>query len=548
VGRITTRSGELRVIERPFLVQSIGGIVNVGGTMVAHWATEVIEAIEREVAAGGGPRGAAELLAGLRSAGDAPLAQALAEGRLAGAPPGGVAVDGPHADVVRAALGPGLRLVWGAAEDRPAVLAAAVEALVARGRRVLLVAPTEATVPSGIGTDVGPAPGSGEVGEALTVVTAQLRELDAEAAQLAELRAELAGFDESAYRAAAARVAGDGDLDELAARLTDAEVAANAVRRAAVAAATDLQEALAASVALNPLRDALEHTRTALAGIAAVDQRHRDLQVEYAGLAGQEAPSGWGARSRHRHAVDAADAELRRFADAATAGRRRWLDLQLQAREVIGDRSQDDVDAADRRVAEAEAAVAAADEEYRRSRDLLAELRAALAAAQERGRPSEADRELVADADARGLPARQAQLAELESRRERSAERRRTVAAEQRRLAQRAEVLRANAEVRAVRGARVVATTLAKARSNPVLARAAFDVVLVDGADTAPLAEVLLALCRATTTAVLFGGTAGGGFAHLGITSPADAAAHDGGVVLVAVPEQRPAEPVPAPS
>jgi hypothetical protein len=51
----------------------------------------------------------------------------------------------------------------------------------------------------------------------------------------------------------------------------------------------------------------------------------------------------------------------------------------------------------------------------------------------------------------------------------------------------------------------VVATTLARSRVHRAIATTTFDVVLVDEAGAAALAEVLLALCRAKTTAVLFG-------------------------------------------
>jgi hypothetical protein len=77
---------------------------------------------------------------------------------------------------------------------------------------------------------------------------------------------------------------------------------------------------------------------------------------------------------------------------------------------------------------------------------------------------------------------------------------------------------------------------------------AEFDVVIVVGAGSAVLAEVLLVLCRATTTAVLIGDAPQAGaatcFTHLGITSVAEAEARDGCTVLgdpadVGIPEQR---------
>ena len=216
---------------------------------------------------------------------------------------------------------------------------------------------------------------------------------------------------------------------------------------------------------------------------------------------------------------------------------------------------------ADLRVAKAEEALAAADREYRASRDALAGLRRAIDEAEALGRLTEEDRNLVADADARGLPDRHAQLQELLDRQSNADELRGSLETEHRGLVDRARSMRADAEAEIVREARVVATTLARSRLHSALAGATFDVVLVDEAGDAALAEVLLALCRATTTAVLFGDFRRPGpvlgdavqddpspavrrwvratcFSHVGIESPADVG--DGCVALTH--QVRPAE------
>jgi hypothetical protein len=561
--------------------------------MATDWAKDVIAGVERWAAVGGA-QAVDTLLDGLRAAGPAPLAQALAERRPAGRSKSDAAADGllgAQAEAFRACLAPGVRLVWAPqGSDTATVLAHAVQALVDQGKRVLLVSPANVAVEEAlrevvrrmtpqagvvvrVGQEVAADPGvrlerlvaraCREADEERAAVAAELREIEEIDAEVGRLRVELGDFDEPAHRAAAARVTAECALDELRPRLQEAEAAADVARRAAVAAATGLRAALDARAALDPLREALEHERRAVDGLAALEQRQRALREGRAALAAQEPSRGWAARRRHRRQVDAADAELRRFTAAAAAGRRRWLDVQLQARAVIGERGRSDVDEADLRAADAARALAAADEEYRRARELLIELRGAIDEAEAEGRPTDDDRRLVADAEARGLPARHARLRALA----RVTAGREAIEGRYRELDDRARAMRADAEARIVGEARVVAATLVRSRVHPALARAAFDVVLVDGAGVAALAEVLLVLCRATTTAVLFGDARlgpmvpddpspayrrwvrGTCFSHLGIESAADAATRAGCVVLtdpllrIGIPEQRRSSP-----
>jgi hypothetical protein len=503
------------------------------------------------------------LLDGLRAAGEAPLAQALAEKRPAGKPTAAataVGLDEEQVGALRACLSPGLRLVWAPpGTGKTQVLARAIEALVHEGKRVLLVSTVDEALDA-VTEQMSAEPGevvriglgplaaevSPEVDEERVAVAAELRTIEALAPEAERLRADLAGFDEPAYRVAVARIAAGRALDELRPRLRDAESAADVARRGVVAAATELREALDAQAALAPVRDALEHHRLAVEGLAALAQRQRSLEEERDTLAAQE-PPGLRARRQHRHLVEAAEAELRRFTGAAAAGRRRWLDVRLQARDVIGEHTQSEIDDADQRAANAEDLVAAAHEGYREARELLLRIRGEVDAAEARGEPSEDDRRLVADSEAQGLPGLHARLQELVGRLNGAA----ALDARYRELVDRARELRADAEARLVGEARVVATTLTRSRVHPALADAAFDVVLVDEAGAAPLAEVLLALCRATTTAVVFGDFLQFGpavpddpdagfqrwvratcFSHLGIEAAADAEADAGCVVL----------------
>ncbi|MHA6627877.1 AAA domain-containing protein [Pseudonocardia sichuanensis] len=521
---------------------------------------------------------------GLRAAGPAALAEALAQRRLAGAPTSRAAADGlpeEQVEAFRACLGPGVRLVWAPpGTGATQVLARAVEALAGEGKRVLLVATADTAVDdvlhaavrrmapaAGTAVRVGPparreigvdvqlerlaAPASREVDEERASVAAALRQVEEVDEEVERLRAELGEHDEQAYRAAVARIDAERVLDELGPRLEEAQDAAETARRAAVTAATALREALAARAELDPVRDALEDERRAQAALDVIAQRQEALRRHRAELFAEDRASRWRARRQHRREVDAAIAELQRYNAAAAEGRRRWLDLQLHARAVIGERSRADVDAVDRRSAAAEVAMAAADEGYRRARDALAALRAAHSEAEAIGPPTAADWSLVVGSESRGLPGKHARLQELLTGQDDADALRDALSARHRELVEQARGLRAVAVARIVGEASVVATTLARSRIHPALTGASFDAVLVHGAGSAALAEVLLVLRRATTTAVLVGDflecgpeQAGGAgpelqpwtgatcFAHVGIATPADAVAEPGCVAL----------------
>jgi hypothetical protein len=416
------------------------------------------------------------------------------------------------------------------------VLARAIEELVRTGKRVLLVSTANVAVDNalhavlprlprrpGVAIRVGPAhlkeiaadpnvqlerlaaTASRAVDQERLRVAARLREMDGLDAEVNGLQAELVDYDDQAYRAAAGRVAAEREVEALGPRLRDAEAAAGVADAANAAARAALHEAKAAHARLDLARRALAQHRKAADELARLDQEQRTNQLERDAVDLEPPPAGVLARRRHRRQRDRVAAEYDRFVAEAAGRRRGLLALQVEARTIIGTVTSAELDAADVRLAVAQAATAAADEELRRAQRELKGLRTAVRDARSHGTPTEGDRRLVTRCLQHDLPGRHQQLQELIRRQRRTAGQRGALEAELRALVGRVQRLRANAEDELVRNARVVATTLARSRVHRAIATTTFDVVLVDEAGAAALAEVLLALCRAKTTAVLFG-------------------------------------------
>ncbi|MDT7653006.1 MAG: hypothetical protein QOI36_4412 [Pseudonocardiales bacterium] len=209
-----------------------------------------------------------------------------------------------------------------------------------------------------------------------------------------------------------------------------------------------------------PARRALAQHRKAADELARLDQEQRSTQLERDAVDLEPPPAGVLARRRHRRQRDRVAAEYDRFVAEAAGRRRGLLALQVEARTIIGTVTSAELDAADVRLAVAQAATAAADEELRRAQRELKGLRTAVRDARSHGTPTEGDRRLVTRCLQHDLPGRHQQLQELIRRQGRTAGQRGALEAELRTLV---------------------------------------------GRGAAALAEVLLALCRARTTAVLFG-------------------------------------------
>jgi hypothetical protein len=525
---------------------------------------------------------------GLQATGEHPIAGALAAGALDGRPD--PAVEAPpglvetQADAYRACRTPGLRLVWGApGTGRTHVIATVLPDLVAAGQRVLLVSTADAAVDAalqaavpglpdapGTAVRVGPpqlaeiagnadvqldllaARASAEVDRRRARVARQLDELAAVDADVDDLVTRLAGYDDAAYRAAAARLAADHEAHGLEEELQAAEAE---VERLRVELADTLAEAQRIEAELAGMAAARAELAAAAALAGAAAQAEREVRRRAVGFATVDAvpedAGGLLARRRRRKEMARVTAALRE-AEAHRDDIRGRIEAHRAAAAPV---TPDDVAAADERWAKVREPASAAFEAIARAEAAREAVRTRIKALRTVGAPGQADRDLVERCEHNRLPECHERLRHLLGLQSGAAGLRSRLEAEHVELSGRSYALRGDAEGRLLRDARVVATTLGRARLHPAIAGASFDVVLVDEADAAPLAEVLLALCRASTTAVLFGdlrrpgpalGPAverssdaaverwvhGTAFTHTGLRSPADALGAEGCVVL----------------
>ncbi|MDQ2873841.1 MAG: AAA domain-containing protein [Actinomycetota bacterium] len=180
--------------------------------------------------------------------------------------------------------------------------------------------------------------------------------------------------------------------------------------------------------------------------------------------------------------------------------------------------------------------------------DRLAELRVAQATAH-------AAEELVTICTRRGWPGMDARASVLRGGVARHKARRRTVEERHTKLQRQYDKLARDAQGEIIRSARLVATTLARFRTNKAVLDGPCDVVLIDEVGAATMPEVLLAVSKASRCAVLLGDfmqlgpvlpsaledsdradirrwLATDAFRHCGITTPADALDHPACLVL----------------
>lgn len=489
------------------------------------------------------------LAEGLRALARAPLADRLAAGSVDEIPSRGCAaarLTDEQQAAYRACLAPGVQLAWTPpGTGTTSVIAAAVEELVAVGKRVLLVSPVGSAVDDavlalrrrlspgkvarvGVPADqhVVATP-SCELDAERRAVQEDLAELEGAGEALAVLDAELAGYDHDAFLAAGERLEQASRLRALCSELI-------LVEEQHSAAARELEAAQAG------LRGARENW-TEIAEQRAQLERMADLTSELDGLpaTGVACARGRWSQRRNRRALQERCAELaERIAECAAAAHPFTpadlvrLDDELVTAELALDLA-----------ARTESELHTTAEALRRK---ITQIRNA-------GVATEQDRRFHADCRRHDLPSRH-QHREILRRRAGDTSCRDRLLERLGWLTERTLRLREEAEAAAIAGAQVVATTLGTARAHQVVAQQKFDVVLVDQAAAARLAEVLLAVSRAAESAVLFGDFLQPGpvvrpasiralpevrtwlttdvFAHCGIRSPEDAARHPGCAVL----------------
>ncbi|GLY70269.1 AAA domain-containing protein [Amycolatopsis taiwanensis] len=534
-----------------------------------------------------------KLISGLRESGNAHIADAFATDRLAPHPMRGIPAPpglvGAQADAYRACLSEGVRLVWGPpGAGKTRVLARAIEDLVNGSKRVLLVSTANVAVDNalhavvkamrpkrGAAIRVGPAQlaevannpdvhlqqlaaaASNEVDRELRTIERQLAELDGLDTEIATLSEQVGDFAPTTYRAALERIENGREFDKLALLIRDAEALWEAADRKATAKRAAAQQAQNEWNRIAGAREALNNAQELTAQLNRLVVQHKSKQAEVtAAELRLTAADGWLATRKAKRARDKAAEELHAFEQLAAVRHRQLSELigahRASAQPITGDY----VAKVDTDLGKARKAVDQADQSEAAALSRLRELRDLRQARQDRGLPTDVDHEYVRQARSADLPGKFERLERVRGQQRNAASQRGKLEEAHRLLVNRSRKLRRDAEKLLVEEAGLVATTLARSRMHPALAKADFDVVLVDEAGAAVLAEVLLALCRATKTAVLFGDflqlppvqdrnlanstheqlrrwVLPNPFTHAGIRTPNDALQHPGCVTLL---------------
>ncbi|MEV7907600.1 AAA domain-containing protein [Streptomyces anulatus] len=546
---------------------------------------------------------------GLASLGEAPLGNLLAQGSPGGVlsgrqPPAGLFPQ--QEDAYRACLGSGLWLVWGPpGTGKTMVLKKAIGDLIAAGRRVLLVSATNIAVDNALLGVIKE--GSHQRGTVVRVGPPQLRAVaENEDVSLPLLVRDRLRETENKRRElseqlVAARARADR-LNWLEDSLRDFDAAAHAEdRRFLATPGQDVQtcEATAgryaalvetASGAIAAERAGLEQARHVYslterdrrlwarvdelkAEAEQVDQVATRAEAE-ALLARQETERAWRGvsafeeqsgltRMRNRRARAAAREDLEKARELQAE-----LEKRAEQGRAVADRHRGHLAEQARTIAEAtthgssETRLA-----ERRVTDSTARLRRltrehdegklALSRAEELTERARQAYERVTEAERLGHPARQDEADRLRPRVAEDAGRAASIEARYRQVQEEYEKLARDAQGEIIDGAFLVATTLARFRTNKRVFSGSYDVVLVDEVGAATLPEVLLAVARAKTASVMFGdfmqlgpvipkGLRGNGrpdvkrwllpdvFQHCGVDDPGDALRHPGCISLVA--------------
>ena len=538
------------------------------------------------------------------------LAHVLARGELngtsAGSKESGLVVDGgrvlneKQAEAYRAALGTGLWLVWGPpGTGKTEVLRRAIGDLLDAGRRVLLVSATNIAVDNAlfrVVRDQPRVPGrmvrvgtphlaeiAGNPDVALpALVRARLSTLEQQRQQvenrlielrrhtreLAEGRKRIAGFDQQAYTAAR-RVATsdpDGRHAALSEALSTARGQAEAGAREVRQARDRAEQAAAGYVAAESSVRAWRQIDGIIAGAnaanaVAAELIDRAVQADADARALDERLAAWEAQPALKRRLTRGDGELLKQRRAESSQYASMLQNEAYAAQAAAQASY----------SQAQAEIARLTRLAGHSREQIADLEAALRAARDgltaaageldsrlvrqAAAQAELDRfrsaaAVVVRADRSGLPAVASRVARLETLLGAGPAEQTALEKEHARLEAENERLSRDAAGEIVRGARLVATTLARFRINAAVLAGPYDAVFIDEVGSAALPEVLLAVAKAGRVAVMLGdfmqlGAVGldelaqkvnqPGFAkwvardvfeHCGIASPAEARAH----------------------
>ncbi|WP_327174329.1 AAA domain-containing protein [Streptomyces sp. NBC_01335] len=544
---------------------------------------------------------------GIAGLGEHPLATALATATIGGASVHAVDPPGFHpaqADAYRACLGEGVHLVWGPpGTGKTTVLKRAIGDLIAQGRRVLLVSATNIAVDNallgvvrekrhatGDIVRVGP-PHLREVAEdpsvslplmvraRLTEAAARRAAFEAElvaigdrAGQLAAFDSSLAGFDAPSYFAALKFIRTPGqDVAATRSRVTEAEQRlsqavqrlthlgeavgkARARQKAADAAKDRWREVDDLSEEITRVRDAAGNSE---ADALLADDHRRSLELRLREREAKGAVSRW----RQRDTMAALRDELTDARQAATGARVAAQEARATATAHIarlGARVTalaETIPLTRDQIArlEADAVSLAAESEQARQRALVLE-QEAVRASETAARARQAH-DLTEHAAGRGWPAQHDRAERLRPAVAADRTRRPELEKRYQQAQEEYERLARNAQGEIIKSARLVATTLARFRTNRTVLEGPYDVVLVDEAGAATLPEVLLATGKADRAAVLLGDFMQLGpvippslgnndrpdikrwlhpdvFQHCGIHDPSDARAHPSCVTL----------------
>jgi hypothetical protein len=457
-------------------------------------------------------------------------------------------------DAYQACLGTGLWLVWGPpGTGKTRLLQSAIGDLLRQGKRVLLASGTNIAVDNALQAvlkerafDPGEivrvgAPHLPEVTanpdvslpllvraklahveERRGAASAALREMNDREDEQRSLTARLDGFDPAAYGAAVALLAvPGGSAEELAAALVGCETAiddivtqlesANRARDAALAAVAECGSVRQYWVRADELEEhlaAVEEAATQAQGRALLAKTQLDAAQD--GLAALEQPGGK-VRFRDRRAHGEAERKLA----GEQANHAMLKEAAAEAGRIAAATSRD----AARRIGQIAASAPLSREEIRR-RDAAAEQAATWVLDLGQARRSRLDArdrlrdavasaadaaELVRDCGRHGWPALHARARELRGETARDSARRKDVQEQHDTLEAEYERLAKDARGEIIAAARLVATTLARLRLVKAVLDGPYDVVLIDEVGAAALPEVLLAVAKAGTCAVLLG-------------------------------------------